>query len=81
MRGLTLLGLLIGLGLLAWMLTSVDLALLGDAIAAGGWAILAVSLFKLVTLGMDAAAWPRWCRRRCAQASGRSSRPVGSARG
>ncbi|GAB6053261.1 HpnL family protein [Magnetospira thiophila] len=57
MRILTLVGLLIGLALLAWLLTRTDLGALTAALAAGGWGVAAISLFKMVTLGLDALGW------------------------
>ncbi|CCQ73415.1 Putative integral membrane protein [Magnetospira sp. QH-2] len=46
-----------GIGLLIWLLASSDLDQLSAALVAGGWGVVAIALFKIVTLGMDALAW------------------------
>ncbi len=53
-----LLGLAVGLGAVAWMLSAVDPAALGTAVATAGWGVLlGVSAAKLLSLGFDALAW------------------------
>lgn len=50
-------GLAAGLGLLGWIVTCIDYAVLADGFAAAGWGVLVIAVWHLLPLSCDAMSW------------------------